>query len=69
MFTRESAKRSLKSKGWTYRTVAPYLGVTYQHLSEVLNGKRQSRRIITKIPQLPEAPALLRASRQLKEGK
>jgi hypothetical protein len=53
MFTRESAKRSLKSKGWKYRTAAPYLGVTYQHLSEVLNGKRQSRRLISAIQDLP----------------
>lgn len=46
MFTRESIKRQLKRKGWTYRAAAPRIGVTYQHLSEVLNGHRQSRRVI-----------------------
>jgi hypothetical protein len=64
MFTRESAKQALKSKGWNQRTAAPYLGVTYQHLCLVLSGKRESRRIIKAIRRMPKAPTL-----QLKDGK
>jgi len=53
MFTREQAKVTLKDKGWSYRTAAPRLGVTYQHLSLVLNGQRSSNRVLNKIGQLP----------------
>jgi hypothetical protein len=31
------------------------LGVTYQHLSEVLNGKRQSNRLMRLVAQIGEA--------------
>lgn len=58
MFTRERAKVTLKSRGWSYRSAAPQLGVTYQHLSEVLNGKRLSRRLLRKISSLARAPQL-----------
>jgi len=54
MFTRESAKKALKSKGWTQRTAAPHLSVTYQHLCLVLNGKRESRRLILAVHRLPK---------------
>lgn len=50
---RTTIKRSLHKRGWSYRRAAPVLGVSYQHLSEVLNGKRQSRRLLAKIDQLP----------------
>jgi plasmid maintenance system antidote protein VapI len=43
------AKRTLKDRGWSYRRAAPVLGVTYQHLCEVLNGHRISRRLVQKI--------------------
>jgi len=46
-------KSLLKSKGWSYRSAAPRLNVSYQHLSEVLNGKRQSRRLLAAIESLP----------------
>lgn len=51
--TRQTAKRTLKTSGWSYRRAAPVLGVSYQHLSEVLNGRRQSRRLLAKIGTLP----------------
>ncbi len=54
MLTREHAKVTLKEKGWTYRTAATVLGVTFQHLSYVLNGHRASRRILTAIEAMPE---------------
>lgn len=47
------AKKILSRKGWTYRDAAPVLGVTYQHLSEVLNGHRESRRILKGIDDIP----------------
>lgn len=68
MFTREhmqsnaqnsslviAAKRDLKANGWSYRRAAPVLGVTYQHLCEVLNGRRQSARLVRRVGRL--APA------------
>lgn len=48
-----AAKRALKSKGWSYRTAAPALGVCYQHLAFVLTGRRESRRLLTRIAALP----------------
>lgn len=53
--TRRAAKRALKTKGWSYRRAAPVLGVTYQHLSEVLNGNRESQRLLARISSLPTA--------------
>lgn len=50
---RTAAKRTLKTRGWSYRRAAPLLGVSYQHLSEVLNGKRASLRLLSKIATLP----------------
>lgn len=52
---RTTAKRTLKARGWSYRRAAPILGVTYQHLSEVLNGKRHSRRLLDAVIALPIA--------------
>jgi len=49
----ETAKRSLKHKGWSYRTAAPVLGVCYQHLALVLTGRRTSRRLLAAIANLP----------------
>jgi hypothetical protein len=53
----EAAKRSLKRRGWSYRRAAPLLGVTYQHLCLVLNGRRESVRLIRRIEELPESAA------------
>lgn len=55
MFTRELAKHQLKRKGWTYRRAAAAIGVTYQHLSEVLNGHRASKRLLKAIRGLKRA--------------
>jgi len=51
----DEAKRKLKHLGLSYRGVAPQLGVTYQHLCLVLNGHRQSRRLLRKIEELPQS--------------
>ena len=56
MLARQQAKAILKKKGWTYRTAAPQLGVGFVHLSRVLNGHRNSRRLLAAIASLPIAP-------------
>jgi len=48
-----AARQGLKAKGWSYRLAAADLGVCYQHLSEVLNGHRTSRRLLSRIESLP----------------
>jgi hypothetical protein len=53
MFTRNQAKAHLKALGWTYRSVAPSLGVGFVHLCLVLNGHRHSRRLLAAIERLP----------------
>jgi hypothetical protein len=53
MLTRQQAKVKLKSKGWSYRSAAPLLGVHYCHLCRVLTGKRESRRLLLAIDALP----------------
>ena len=53
MLTRSQAKARLKKLGWSYRTVAPILGVHHIHLSYVLNGHRESRRLLAAIANLP----------------
>lgn len=54
---RESIKRQFKAGGWSYRRAAPVLGVTYQHLSEVLNGRRESQRLLRAVAALPATEA------------
>lgn len=49
----QEAKAHLRSAGWSYRTAAPALGVTYQHLCYVLNGHRHSLRLLAKVAALP----------------
>jgi transcriptional regulator with XRE-family HTH domain len=46
-------KRRLKKKGWSNRAAAQMLGVTFEHLNRVLNGHRESARLISSIEALP----------------
>lgn len=48
-----AARRHFQASGWSYRTAAPRLGRSYQHLCEVLNGRRQSKSLIQEILKLP----------------
>lgn len=50
---RDLAKQVLKDLGYTYRNAAPALGVCYQHLAFVLNGQRESARLLQRIAALP----------------
>lgn len=52
MFNLERLKVKLKEAGLSYRKAAPQLGVTYQYLSDVLNGKRASIRLTKRIATL-----------------
>lgn len=52
MLTRQQAKNKLKELGWSYRTVAPLLGVRHEHLCLVLCGHRDSARLLRKIEEL-----------------
>lgn len=53
---RTAAKRRLKEVGLSYRSAAPRLGVCYQHLCSVLNGRRESQRLLKKIEELSPVP-------------
>lgn len=58
---RVDRKVTFKRKGWTYRSAAPVLGVTYQYLCDVLNGQRESRRLMSKVDSLPPRRTLQEA--------
>jgi hypothetical protein len=53
------ARKSLAAKGWSYRAAAPLLGVHHVHLALVLKGRRESKRLLGAIRDLPsrEVPA------------
>ena len=48
-----AAKRTLRARGWSYRSAAPELGVCYQHLALVLTGRRESQRLLARIEAIP----------------
>jgi hypothetical protein len=55
--TPEQAKQHLAASGWTYRHAAPLLGVCYQHLCDVLNGRRISHSLLQRVQSLsPRKP-------------
>ena len=47
------AKAHLRAAGWSYRSAATRLGVSYQHVCYVLNGQRHSASLLAKIISLP----------------
>lgn len=52
----QAARNELRRKGLSQEAAAGLLGVTRVHLTFVLNGRRQSRRILSAIQELPENP-------------
>lgn len=50
---RNAIKRGLASKGWTQADAAKTLGVTFEHLNRVLNGHRESGRLLKDLETLP----------------
>lgn len=52
----QAARNTLRRKGWTQSAAAKLLGVSPEHLCYVLNGRRQSLRILHAIDRLPENP-------------
>jgi transcriptional regulator with XRE-family HTH domain len=53
----QSARATLWRKGWTQTAAAQRLGVSREHFSHVMNGRRLSRRLLAAIQELPENPA------------
>jgi hypothetical protein len=49
-------KALLRAKGWSIRRAAVAIGCQYQHLSYVINGHRQSKRIAAAIIALGHSP-------------
>lgn len=49
----EAAKENLKAKGWSHRAAARELGVSFEHLNRVLNGHRESARLLIRMDRLP----------------
>lgn len=59
LFTRmtrqlDHIKQQLKAKNWRQQDAALQLGVTFEHLNRVLNGHRESKRLLARISQLPK---------------
>lgn len=52
----QAARDHLRRQGWSRREAAERLGVTPEHVSYVLNGHRESRRILTAIMEFQENP-------------
>jgi hypothetical protein len=48
-----SMKRDLRRKGWSYRSAAAALGVHWQHLTQVMIGRRVSARLLAAIHAVP----------------
>ena len=53
----------LYSQGWTVKEAAEYLKVNKGHLSRVLSGNRQSKRLLRKVALLPYKTLKLRQSK------
>jgi ribosome-binding protein aMBF1 (putative translation factor) len=53
----QSARNALRRKGWSQADLAKRLGISPIHLCYVLNGRRESRRIINEIQHLPDNPS------------
>lgn len=51
-------KEHLKMKNHTYRSAAQVLGVSYQHVSYVLNGQRLSEPLCQRILRIPRRTTL-----------
>jgi len=58
------ARAALTAKGWSYRNAAPVLDVTWQHLAQVLTGRRESERLLRAIQELPETTPARRGARK-----
>ncbi len=52
MMTRQYVKARLKAAGISQRQAAPRLGVRFEHLNRVLNGHRESKRLLAAAGQL-----------------
>jgi len=55
MMTRQTAKDHLKNLGYSQYRAARYLEVTQSHLNRVLQGHRESGRILRLIEKMPKS--------------
>lgn len=46
-------QKEFKDKGWTVRSAAEVLGVSFSHLARVLADKRPSRSLVQRLEKLP----------------
>ncbi|HMO51912.1 MAG TPA: hypothetical protein PKE26_11065 [Kiritimatiellia bacterium] len=46
-------RQSLKKRGWSQRKAAKYLRKNFTHLNLVLNGRRQSARLLSEVAAIP----------------
>lgn len=61
------ARKALSLKGWSYQSAADHLGRSKGHLTEVLMGRRESRRLLEEILALPfrTSPKRLKPGRKI----
>lgn len=52
----QDARNTLRAKGWSQASAAAVLGVSSIHLCYVLNARRESRRLLNGIANLPPNP-------------
>lgn len=52
----QEARTTLRNKGYSHYSGAEALGITRCHLTFVLNGRRESRRVLEGIKNLPQNP-------------
>jgi lambda repressor-like predicted transcriptional regulator len=53
----QDARNALRRKGWSQAAAAVELGISNIQLNYVLNARRESRRILSAIHNLPENPS------------
>jgi len=52
----QAARNALRTKGWSQAQAARQIGVSTIHMNYVLNARRESRRLLRAIHQLPVNP-------------
>lgn len=50
---RDKLKARLRKRGWSQRAAAREAGVSFEHLNRVLNGHRESKRLLKDLEALP----------------
>lgn len=56
-------------QGWTLRGAAEFLSVNPGHLSRVIRGERISKRLMTRVSQLPRQRLVLRNNKEREQSR